>query len=313
MTDTYCARAGCTKPVTSSVLCRADTDTLIRYAAESTWLLDELRKAATMQVRLGDTGTSGAGEQPLPFNSRAAAELDRFTKHLRDWQGRLADHVGQPVRYPDPYAAALWICSTIVDRGVATWVDAGHLVDAYTARWAAAEKIINRPPERWYAGRCSARVPNLPHSHMTCPCTCHTPGPGAHTCNIAGGCDTRWDKGNGSECQRELYAEARIGVLQCPACGTNHDIAKRRDFLLAEARDIQATATEAARAVIVWSDYSRGESRLVKRITEWHRRGRISQKGTVIVSGKARPTYLVGDILDLLHAEAERTQQKNAG
>jgi hypothetical protein len=124
-------------------------------------------------------------------------------------------------------------------------------------------RAVNRPPDRWYAGKCSATVldPDDPKAL----------------------------------CRVDLYAREDRGWIDCPGCGARHDVSERREFLLAEARTYVVTATQAAGALISWTDYDGSQTKLVDRIRKW----------------RDRHLFLLGDIQDLLvgHAQDQQAQQ----
>ncbi len=135
-------------------------------------------------------------------------------------------------------------------------------------------RVIDRPADRWYAGKCSAR-----------------------------------DLGE-EPCSTELYALSDRGSITCPACGTQHDVADRRDFLLEAAKDFHVTATEAARALLAWTDYDGTEAKLVDRIRKWRDRELLSVRDVTSLSGRDRHLYRLGDVQDRLIDAARHEQTK---
>ncbi len=261
-TTSYC---NCGAPTRGTTLCHKCTKLLTQYLAEMPGLIADLRTAITRQTRFSKgLGIGKSTETPVMFNTRAAEHLTDLAKTIPFWQARMADHYGIPVRYPNTITATAWMLTAITLRGIATFIDAGQMYDALQKAHETTETLIDRPADKWYAGICSA--------------------------------------GNSDDtaCQQELYATTDKGDITCPKCAFTHDIQTRRNTLLKHAADVLATATEAARAIVVWSDYERGENLLVKRIGMWAERGRITPKGTRTISGKQRPTYRIGDILNIL-------------
>ena len=151
------------------------------------------------------------------------------------------------------------------------------LFDELLALERQLARMVNRPAERWYAGRCSATDES------------------------------------GNSCTAELYAREDSGQLTCPACGTQHDVTERRDFLLAEAKDYQVTATEAAGALLAWTDYDGTEKKLIDRIAKWRDRGDLDVRDVTSLNGRDRHLYRLGDIQDLLVEHAQRTQKRRIG
>lgn len=108
--------------------------------------------------------------------------------------------------------------------------------------------------------------------------------PAQHT--YAGPC---WHNG----CQGELYGRAGAAFVTCRDCGTSHDSADRRAWLLGEANDVLGTATEIARFVSAM----RGDMVTAAQVRGYAHRGRIISRG---VDRDGRATYRVGDVLDTL-------------
>lgn len=144
----------------------------------------------------------------------------------------------------------------------------------------ALARMVDRPPERWYAGKCSTPDPDDPGRIV---------------------------------CQGELYATAESGTVKCPTCGTSHDVAARREFLLHEAREYAVTATEAATALIAWTDYDGSQTKLVDRIRKWRDRDRLAVVDVTSLQGKDRHLYRLGDVQELLIEHAQRAQERRMG
>lgn len=138
-------------------------------------------------------------------------------------------------------------------------------------------RMVNRPPDRWYAGKCSAT------------------------------------DGSDNTCTAELYAAADRGHIDCRACGTRHDVADRRAFLLEEAKEYRVTASEAADALMAWTDYDGSEHKLIDRIRKWRDRGRLEVQDVTSLAGRDRHLYRLGDIQELLIEHAQRQQQRKLG
>lgn len=138
------------------------------------------------------------------------------------------------------------------------------------------KRMTDTRPERWYAGRCSAETIN-------------------------------------GACPAELYATTERGQIKCRTCGTLHDVADRRDFLLDQAKDYLVTATEAAGALLAWTDYDGSEKKLVDRIGKWRTRGLIEARGTVAHGERVRTLYRLGDLQDRMVADAQTRQAKRIG
>ncbi len=154
---------------------------------------------------------------------------------------------------------------------------AGEFLDQMLDCETRMRKLVDRPADRWYAGKCSA------------------------------------SDESGNACPTELYALEGKPTITCPTCQAQHDVTKRRDFLLREAKDYLVTATEAAGALLSWTDYDGTETNLIKRIGKWRERGRLADHGSEVVNGKARPLYRLGDVQELLIEHAQREQARLVG
>jgi hypothetical protein len=278
-----CEATSCGKPTTTT-LCHDHQGQLLKLADDFPSWIDDLVTTLTRQGRTTTGTTTPSDEAPIPFNPRAGTAFRHITTTLIRWQERIADHTGQPVRITEPMHAATWIAHTLHRFHARNLPDAGQLLTALNDHTKTISKIVDRPERKWYAGRCGKLTTTF-HDNDT-----FTIG----------------------ECPRELYADTETGTITCPLCGGTHDIATRQATLLTQAKEKLATATEAARAIVVWSDYQRGENRLVKRIGTWADRGRITQHGTIPQGGKDRPLYRIGDILDLLAEDDHDTKAKTA-
>lgn len=140
-------------------------------------------------------------------------------------------------------------------------------------------RMVDRPADRWYAGPCTVGQDDLSYAPL---------------------------------CGADLYASLDQDRVTCHECGWTYDVAGRRAWLLAAAEDRWETASTIARAVVVLADYQQGETRLVRRISDWRARGRIQVRDVTPVQGKSRPRYRIGDVLDLIAADTRDDALKAA-
>jgi hypothetical protein len=179
-------------------------------------------------------------------------------------------------------------------------------LDEVTALERRAKWLVDRPADQWYAGPCNAITRPPIHDGMTCACACHR---SAYTlCDVAGGCGLNFTTGEG-KCTEELYAKAGDATVTCRACRTEHKVQIRRDWLVAAAMDRSARAVEIARAVELLTGEAT-ETRMVQRIAEWVRQGRLLVTGHVMHDGRERPLYLVGAVIDLMAEDAQRAARR---
>lgn len=106
-----------------------------------------------------------------------------------------------------------------------------------------------------------------------------------------------WFAGPCDNCEEDLYAKAQTGDVKCRNCEQTYDIQARREWLLSEAEDRLANATDLARAVS-WL----GSAPLTAaRVWKWSERGRIVAHGH---DGRS-PLYRIGDAIDLLASDTK--------
>lgn len=117
----------------------------------------------------------------------------------------------------------------------------------------------------------------------------------------------RWYAGK-CACDADLYAHSgrRHATVRCGHCGTEWDLASRREFLLQEAEHVLVSATEAAEALSSWTDYDGRVETLAGRIRQWRSRGMVEVVGTIVQHGKIRPLFRLGDLRAALEEDARR-------
>lgn len=109
-------------------------------------------------------------------------------------------------------------------------------------------------------------------------------------------------------CGARLYAKPDARRIRCRGCGSTWNIQQRREWLIKASKDYLLTATEASDALAAW-----GQKVTPARIRKWAERRRITARGSVIgLNGNTAPTYRLGDIIDLLAAEARRANEKKS-
>ncbi len=270
MTESLCA---CGKPTRDDAYACDDCgDAMARALGDVPALESDLDLTLSRQRRFS-SGANGsrAAETPLPYNAGASDAMGHLRAILVGWV-RLCDEEGvRSSDYRDKFPAN---DLTSMSRWL-MW-----RVDGLTRHEAATDAV----DEITGAVNACHRVIDRPAD--------------------------RWFAGPCDQCGRDLYARQGAEKVACEACAIEYDVTARREWLLSSARDHHATASEIARAVIVWTDHDSGESRLTDRIRKWADRGRIDVKGHVEIHGRLRPLYQVGDVLDLLEQDARHAQDK---
>ncbi len=118
----------------------------------------------------------------------------------------------------------------------------------------------------------------------------------------------RWYAGK-CDCGVDMYATQDRGDVTCSACLATYDVTTRREFLLAEAKDYLVTATEAAGALLAWTDYDGSETKLVDRIRKWRDRNKLPVADVTSLAGRDRHLYRLGDVQQLLVEHAQQDQR----
>lgn len=278
-------------------LCGKCVTTLARALANVAAYYADLETLRTRRraVRYdGPTTKGGKKEQPVGMDLRFAAVR-------RDTEGNLTEGRATEVEHLARNAAVTWarvvlgewpnltapadnvpaVCAFLhsVTTAVAGQAWAVEMLRDFRRAENRLRGLVDTAPPKWYAGKCSAP--------------------------LGGDEDT--------DCDVDLYARAERGALVCKGCGAEHDIAGRREVLLREAKDILVVATEAAGALLAWTDYGGSEAKLVDRIRKWHERGRLANHGSIPVNGKNRLLYRLGDIQDMMVADAQAEQTRRVG
>ncbi len=277
----------CGRPVTGASLCADCTHTLAVDLADIAALHADLDTIRTRQTRYRAAAarTSGSGETPLPLDHRftdrtaTGSRLEDDTRNtVTTWVRLLADELpAAALRRHRPNTVpgcCRWLLAHLDRVRIAAW--GPELADELGDVADRLRRFCDRPPDQWYAGKCGAQIEAV-------------------------------------RCNEDLYAAVGDTTVTCHVCGTGYDLALRRAWLLDEAEERWETAAVIARAVTVWSDYARGENRLVERISKWASRSYgtsdqplLQVRGHRLEHGRDRPLYRIGDVRELVQAEDAR-------
>lgn len=293
--------SSCTAPVHGAFLCEDCLDRLIHgddngklglYGVPG--LVDDLEISL---CRLAVIGSDGSGlrvrsaETPLMFNWAASEALSELQVQLQGWAVHLAVNngldlhleAGLPVIDPKDAARifpprgriaalALWL----VEHAslIAMHPEAATICSQIITVLDHGTRVIDRPGEQRFCGPCG-------------------------------------EEGDYGVCEEPLYAPARADQMTCRACGSEHDLDARREYLLMAAREQLITAAEASRAL----PGLLGEEITASAIRGYAHRGAITQyppapnvpKGP---NGKRPPLYKVGQIVDAVLAAQEAKRKK---
>ena len=253
----------CGRPTRDTLTtCETCSDELARSLAEIPWMADELATTITKQRAIPTEGGPRGGETALLWHEKASDARRHLHSLLVSWV-RFCDEEGVAHQspkdgLPDDTLPALsrWMLWRV--DGLARHEIGPDATEEILSAMAECRRVIDRSPDRWYAGPCVQEVDNV-------------------------------------ACGTDLYARRTKGDVTCRECAAVYDVAERRAWLLAEAEDRLANASDVARAV----SWLGARPLTPARVWQWAKRGRIVAKGH---DGKA-PLYRVGDAIDLLAAD----------
>jgi hypothetical protein len=179
-------------------------------------LVHELRVTLSRQARVSLRVGSKSADIPLPFDWSASITLDTLLLTLAAWAAIVTGEAPS-TRFPTTAVDAL---STLL--GHSDWVrispfgpqaidEIGYIVNE-------ARKVIDQPAIKWYAGPCRATSYTYDVEHT-----------GSDTVILSLVREVH--------CDNALYATPGASTVVCTACRARHDVATRREWLLAEAED----------------------------------------------------------------------------
>lgn len=261
-----CTIPTCTRPtVDTGFICWPDTEHLaenLRWVAANA---GELATTIAKQSRTGGAAARGSSDDRLPIDWAAIIDRDTIHATLTAWaRDMLTIRTGlQPP--PDTIPGiATWIADHI------TWYRqrdyAAQVWDELGYTVSTMRSAIDSRGERQFIGPCGAE-----------------PEPG-------------------QQCEADVYARPGAAFTTCSACGTQFDVAARRDWLLDLARDRLEPASVIATIVQSWTPYTITSAAVRK----WIERSRLQAAGTDPATG--RTLYPVSRALHLAEVAARRKQ-----
>lgn len=272
MTATMKAVCHCDEPIRDNAhLCTGCGRRLQQQLAEIPNLLDEVQ---TTRLRLSRTGapnvgvTSRSSDTPLPYNDGPLKASSALHDVLRRWTEVVVDTAGAPWPRDMPADLSRFLLKHL--RVLRRHEQASVCYEQLTHTIGWLRGTVDRPADLTYAGICSAWVV--------------------------------LDDDDGditlTRCPTHLYVPFGRRTVKCGACDTEHDMAQRREVLLAALED------QLAHVALL----SQGLSNLGRELNEstvrsWVFRKRLAAHGQ---DDLGRELYRVGDVLDLMRAEAVR-------
>lgn len=263
----------CGQPVGDQArLCRRCSDLLARDLGDVPALVDELEVSRTRQSRGARDGSgliNRSEDRPLPWDERASEASAVLRSTLVAWVRVVCEERG--VRPPVDDLAAM---SGFLLRHH-EWLR--HHVSA--AKCADDVGVAVR--------FCRVRIDRRPKPDLTWIGPCRVEHDGCEDDDRGAFC-----------CVVEVYAALDATRVLCAVCGAEHEVASRQAWLLDEARDQLATA-----AVIAPALSRLGWNLSDSTIRSWVGRSRLVAHG---LDHRGNQMFRVGDVLDLLQAEALR-------
>lgn len=235
----------------------------------------------SMRFSVEGLGRRNEDESPVPFNpraSRASAELLAALTEAADFIAREREYF----RPMNTFAALARFLAAQV-----SWIRAHHDGPAMVQRLHQvidqAARVVDRPADVVALGRCGVEMESSPEARLL----------RAIGIRVVA-------------CDEQLYALANAETTTCRACRAEHEVKARRAWLLGAAEEVALPAKQLARAVD-----GLGVAVTPMMIDNWSRRGRLVASGTT-TSRPARPTYRVGDVLDIVNADRAKRDEKIA-
>lgn len=252
-------------------------------------LTADLETSLARQTATGDRVGARSSEKLLPFDGRAGDTLNAMHRMLAGWVNELATtspHAGPRCRSAcrhescaqiardhlptaDIPAMAQWLLRLF--PRLVTYPAVEELTADVHRHVTDARHVIDIRADRWYAGPC------------------RTPG-----------C-TELDS-HGKARPTDMYAAVDAKQVHCRLCHAVYDVAEQRTWLLEQAEDRLATATDCARALT-----SLGQPVTPERVWKWKERGRLVPHGQ---DAQERPLFRVGDVIDLLTADRSKDARR---
>lgn len=255
----------CGRPQSMGLLDDYCTTKLERDLGDVAAIVAELDITLSRQARIG---TSGGKSGVMPnhrdgYHQGASLAAEALTNTLTTWA---RDVKGVTIAAAGiPATTASWMLLQSIPQ-IRKHPAVSELVDEITDAIAQARRVVDRPADRVYLGQCMVETPDPDGRQVTC--------------------------------LAELWARAKASEVTCTVCGTEHEVAERRDKMLLKAEDMIVTVKEAS--------YILGEVGGI-RVTQasirgyLHRGSRLQYRAPVEAK-----RFRLGDLLEVVLDEGER-------
>ena len=211
---------------------------------------------------------TGSSTRPLPYDVAASEKISATKSTLVAWARMVSDEsiTARPLRDSTITGLSRYLLREADWLGQHT--AAADAVTEITAAVAGLRRVAYRQaPERHYRGPCTETWRPDPQ-------------------DLAEAC-----------CVADLHAIGDLTTITCTQCGSRHNSADRRQWLLEQAADKLYTQTELAALLRITVERAPSRSTLA----HWVRKGRLLAH-TVTPDGRA--LYLMGDALQLVAQRA---------
>jgi hypothetical protein len=253
------ACACCARSVGDGYLCTTCTQILADDLTDIADLLGELEITRTRQDRVNaDPARRTGGEAVLPWKETAAEAHWLLATTALCWCRLVLDRVGPDHTDPVGSTAATWSAWLARHVGkIRLLVDAGECATEIGVAVDVARRAVDLPPAQVYVGPCDGQLDG------------------------------------GGRCVTDLYVRGNVDTVTCPDCTTEHNLDRRRTYLLAKAQDHLAPLPMISRALSSWLERTVTPSQLRGYVA----RNRLISRGT---DRQGRALYRVGDAVNVV-------------
>lgn len=250
-------------------MCRGCEHKLEAWLNDVPDLCEQLEVTITRQDKF-QVGRDGGRSttKPLPFNERASAIKHDLTHCLNFWAREIGLTASDLQFHPlpkstDPKPVSEWLSSH--KHLIVTHLSAGSCFRDIETAVRRSRQIIDRPPDKVFAGPCNTEVRGF---------------------------------GGSAFCTEDLYAQPGKPTAVCKMCHTEHDVQKRREWMLEQINGQAADAGLLA-SILNQLDFQISSSTI-------RRYGAEGLLTVVSRDAKGVPRYNVGEVIRVFFDKKER-------
>lgn len=253
------ACACCARSVGDGYLCTSCTEDLTTDLTEIADLLVDLEITRTRQDRIErDPVRRHTIDAALPWKEAASEAHWLLATTALCWCRLVLDRVGvDPADHVGTTAASWsgWLARHT--QRIRLFPDAGECAVEIGNAVDVARRAVDLPPAQIYVGPCDGQLDG------------------------------------GGRCTTDLYVRGNADTVTCPDCETEHNLDRRRTYLLAKAQDHLAPLPTISRALSSWLERQVTPSMLRGYVA----RNRLISRGT---DRQGRALYRVGDAVTVV-------------